>query len=351
MELKYWIARWNNKHALFLISAKEEMELLERLQTENTDFWVFVSGIWAEDAQHHAKFNKWVNKVEYWVVGNGPITSEFLSEMACKAHLSGTEVIDLDTFFLRTSVLVPATSSELNHLLSSKGVHQDLWIRTYLGIKYALEPLVALSILIAFSPILLFVAIAVKFTSAGPIIYSQERVGLNGRVFRIYKFRSMLVDSERGVPTWSSTSKTDPNLTPIGTFLRGSHLDELPQLWNIVRGEVSFIGPRPERPEFVAKLSESIPLFKLRTLLKPGISGWAQIHQGYANTVEDSKKKLELDFYYLMKHSPSLDFKIVLKTLSVLTSGGTEQIKRARANRSRLSLILQKVLKPVKVTP
>ena len=268
--------------------------------------------------------------------------------MICKSHLAGVNVIDLDTCLVRTCTTVPANATELIHLLSTQGVHQNPLIRFYISVKYTLEPLIAMVIFLLSSPILFLVALAVKFTSSGPVIYSQERVGLKGKIFRIYKFRSMLVDAEKGIPTWSTASKTTPNLTPIGAFLRGCHLDELPQLWNIIRGDVSFIGPRPERPEFVNQLSSSICLFKLRTLIKPGISGWAQINQGYANTVSDSQKKLELDFYYIMKHSPALDLKIAFRTLSVLISGGTEEIKRAKTSRLKLSHVLHKPLKTMK---
>jgi lipopolysaccharide/colanic/teichoic acid biosynthesis glycosyltransferase len=148
----------------------------------------------------------------------------------------------------------------------------------------------------------------------------------------------MQENAEGGVAAWSSASKTDSKLTRIGGFLRSAHLDELPQLWNIVRGEVSFIGPRPERPEFVKELTERYPLFKLRPLVKPGVTGWAQTQQGYANSYSDSLRKLELDLFYIIKFSPLLDFKIALKTIAIIFMGGTEGLKRAR--QARLSPLL-----------
>ena len=147
----------------------------------------------------------------------------------------------------------------------------------------------------------------------------------------------MRVDAEKGIPTWAAATQSDPSLTLIGGFLRASHLDELPQLWNVIRGEVSFVGPRPERPEFVKQLTEVFPLFRLRTLVKPGITGWAQIQQGYANSFADSLRKLELDLFYIMKHSVRLDLQILMKTFLVLFTGGTEAIKRKRTSRSRMA--------------
>jgi len=321
LNLKYLIVRIRGKRILFTITAEEAVPLLERIQL----------GIGASRITEISPrgLERSLERIERWIVTTKPVDSETLSRLICKAHLSGVQIGALDSFLLEElDPVVPANSPQLIHLLARHGVHQGVGLKLYTQVKYLLEPLIAFVFFLLLSPILLAVAIAVKLSSPGPVIYSQKRVGFHDRVFRIYKFRSMRHNAENGKAAWALASKNDPSLTPIGAFLRSSHLDELPQLWNIIRGDLSFIGPRPERPEFVRELSEQFPLFKLRPLLKPGITGWAQIKQGYANTIEDSRKKLELDLFYLVKHSPKLDLKICLMTFAVLVSGGTEEIKR-----------------------
>ncbi|MBC7396949.1 MAG: sugar transferase [Bdellovibrionales bacterium] len=345
MALKYLIARWSGKRILFTVLPEEETYLQERISEELDDSHVILHGTWSEDQAMMRKLGRWMKHIDRWIMTSQDVDSEIMGNAICDAHVSGLKVGDLDSFLLEIDPTVPANSRQLIHLLSTKGVHQNRAMKFYGSLRDAFEPFLALVIFFIFSPIILIVALTVRLSSEGPIIYSQERVGLRGRIFRIYKFRSMKVDAEKGVATWAAASKSDPSLTVIGGLLRASHLDELPQLWNVIRGDVSFIGPRPERPEFVKQLIEVFPLFRLRTLVKPGITGWAQIQQGYANSFADSLRKLELDLFYIMKHSPSLDFKILLRTISVLLSGGTEAIKRNRVARSRMAHLAMVKLK------
>lgn len=172
-------------------------------------------------------------------------------------------------------------------------------------------------------PLMLLVAIAVRLTSQGPILYRQTRVGLNGRLFQVMKFRSMRVDAEKETgAVWAS--KNDTRVTPIGSFLRRTRLDELPQFFNVLRGDMSLVGPRPERPEFVQTLSEIIPYYRQRLSVKPGITGWAQINHRYGDTIEDTVIKLEYDLYYIKNISLSLDLYIIFQTLKtvILSRGG-----------------------------
>ena len=167
----------------------------------------------------------------------------------------------------------------------------------------------------------LITAIMVKVSSRGPAIFKQTRVGLANRPFTIYKFRSMRQDAEKFGAQWAT--ENDPRITRVGTFIRLVRLDELPQLINVFRGEMSFIGPRPERPEFEQELSKEIPHYNLRHLVKPGLTGWAQVKYRYGSSVEDSATKLMYDLYYVKNISPVLDMKIVLKTvLTILTKSG-----------------------------
>ena len=166
-------------------------------------------------------------------------------------------------------------------------------------------------------PIMALVAILVRLTSAGPALYSQVRVGLHGEPFRVFKFRSMRLDAEAATgAVWAI--KDDPRITAFGRFLRKSRLDELPQLFNVVKGEMSVVGPRPERPEFVTTLSEQIPFFPHRHCVRPGITGWAQINHKYGDTLQDTVTKLEYDLYYIKNLSPVLDFYIMFQTVKVM---------------------------------
>jgi lipopolysaccharide/colanic/teichoic acid biosynthesis glycosyltransferase len=163
-------------------------------------------------------------------------------------------------------------------------------------------------------------AIAIKLDSAGPMLYSQERVGENGRVFKIYKFRSMRTDAEQsGKPIWAKNG--DDRITRAGRFIRKTRLDELPQLWNVMRGDMSFVGPRPERPFFVDQLAKEIPFYLQRHALKPGITGWAQVKYRYGSTVEDAMEKLRYDLYYIKHLSVFFDLTIVLDTVKVILFG------------------------------
>lgn len=174
------------------------------------------------------------------------------------------------------------------------------------------------------APLMLLTALAVKLSSPGPILYRQPRVGLNGALFVLSKFRSMYADAEaRTGAVWAA--KDDPRITPVGRWLRRLRLDELPQLFNVLRGDMAIVGPRPERPEFVKILAEKIPYYRQRHCVKPGITGWAQINHKYGDTIEDTITKLEYDLYYIKHLSPSLDAYIIFHTLkTMLRSRGSQ---------------------------
>jgi lipopolysaccharide/colanic/teichoic acid biosynthesis glycosyltransferase len=171
--------------------------------------------------------------------------------------------------------------------------------------------------------VIVLVAIAVKWTSPGPALYRQERVGLRGRTFRVIKFRSMRQDAEKNTgAVWAT--KGDSRVTPIGGFLRRTRLDEVPQLWNVLKGDMSFVGPRPERPEFVASLTEEIPFYGQRHTVRPGLTGWAQIRYTYGASIEDALEKLQYDLFYIKNMSIALDLFIIANTVKtvVMRKGG-----------------------------
>jgi sugar transferase (PEP-CTERM system associated) len=176
---------------------------------------------------------------------------------------------------------------------------------------------VGLISLVLAAPLIPFIILAIKLDSTGPAVYRQERVGRGGKVFRCYKFRSMRPDAEADKgPTWADDD--DPRITNVGRFLRTSRLDEIPQLWCVLKGDMAFVGPRPERPEFVKWLTEEIPYYNVRHLVRPGITGWAQIKYKYGNTIEDAREKLQYDLFYIKNASIGLDVLIMFQTIKIL---------------------------------
>ncbi|MGB0715893.1 MAG: exopolysaccharide biosynthesis polyprenyl glycosylphosphotransferase [Phycisphaerae bacterium] len=186
-------------------------------------------------------------------------------------------------------------------------------------VQRAIDVIAAVVGLCLTAPFWPIIALAVKLCDGGPSFYSQERVGQNGRVFRLHKFRTMRVNAENGKSVWASPN--DPRVTRIGRFLRKSRLDELPQLYNVLIGNMSIVGPRPERPDIVEELTRKIPYYAERHLVKPGITGWAQISYRYGASIEDSKRKLQFDLYYLKHMSMELDIVIILRTIGTFLKG------------------------------
>jgi lipopolysaccharide/colanic/teichoic acid biosynthesis glycosyltransferase len=193
-----------------------------------------------------------------------------------------------------------------------------LWWRLIL--KRDVDIILAALAILATSPVLLVVALAVKLDSKGPVIYAQERLGRFGEPFKILKFRTMRVDAEASGPMWS-TGDQDPRMTRLGGFLRKSHLDELPQLFNVLVGHMSLVGPRPERPCFVGDLNRFVPGYDQRLLIKPGITGLAQVHYHYDQSIADVKRKLRFDLLYIRRMCLALDVRILFWTMFVVATG------------------------------
>jgi exopolysaccharide biosynthesis polyprenyl glycosylphosphotransferase len=187
----------------------------------------------------------------------------------------------------------------------------------YVAVRRGLDLLLAALGLALAAPLGLLVAVAVKLESRGPVLYRQERVGRNGRLFTLAKFRSMRVDAEAGSgPVWADAD--DPRITRVGRWLRKLRIDEIPQLWSVIRNDMSLVGPRPERPYFVAELERQIPGYGQRHVVKPGITGWAQINYSYGNSTDDAFIKLQYDLYYVKHRSLALDIAILLRTVKVV---------------------------------
>nr|WP_227549559.1 TIGR03013 family XrtA/PEP-CTERM system glycosyltransferase [Marinobacter salsuginis] len=186
--------------------------------------------------------------------------------------------------------------------------------------KRMLDLSISLTLLVIMLPFIVLTALAVFFETGRPVLYSQKRVGLLGKEFRIYKFRSMRQDAEKdGKARWASAN--DDRVTRVGAFIRNTRLDELPQIYNVIKGEMSIVGPRPERPEFVSELKEKIPFYDTRHYVKPGLMGWAQLKYPYGASVEDARGKLEYDLYYSKNHSFVMDLLIMIQTVEVILLG------------------------------
>ncbi len=235
----------------------------------------------------------------------------------CK--MDGVTVIDMMTFFERETGKVKLELVNPSWLFMSDGFRIS---NVSLALKRSLDILISLLFLPIFLPFMLVIVIAIWLESRGqgPVIYSQTRVGDGGKEFQIYKFRSMSVDAEQdGVAQWAK--KHDARVTRVGALIRKIRLDELPQLFNIIKGDMSFVGPRPERPEFVKELEEQYPYYRERHRLRPGLTGWAQIRYEYGSNSEDAFEKLQYDLYYTKNFSIFLDLLIILHTIEVVLMG------------------------------
>jgi sugar transferase (PEP-CTERM system associated) len=237
-------------------------------------------------------------------------------EALVRAKLSGVKVEEATTTYERLTGKIMLENLKPSGLIFSDGFGVS---RPRLILKRAVDiVLSSIGLVIGTIPMLL-TAIAVRLESGSPILYRQQRVGQHARVFTLFKFRSMRVDAEGDVPIWAREG--DDRVTKVGRIIRTTRLDELPQLWNVLRGDMSFVGPRPERPYFVEMLSSRIPFFHERHAVKPGITGWAQVKYRYGASVEDAMEKLRYDLYYIKHTSIVFDLTIVFDTVKVILSG------------------------------
>jgi sugar transferase (PEP-CTERM system associated) len=246
-------------------------------------------------------------------------SSDFPTKELIDCKMSGINVLELVTFFERRAGKIRLDMMNPSWMYLSEGFHISAVRR--MG-KRVFDIIVVLLLLPLTLPFMLIVSLAIIIESGGrgPVLYSQVRVKQDGEPFRIYKFRSMATDAEKdGVARWAT--KNDSRITRVGNILRKCRLDELPQLFNVLNGDMSFVGPRPERPEFVEKLAETIPYYEERHRVKPGLTGWAQVCYSYGDTREDSIEKLQYDMYYVKNYSVLLDLLILLQTAEVVMLG------------------------------
>ncbi|HSL22763.1 MAG TPA: TIGR03013 family XrtA/PEP-CTERM system glycosyltransferase [Vicinamibacterales bacterium] len=234
--------------------------------------------------------------------------------------LDGVAFAHLATVYEEYTGKISVENLRPSWLIFSRGFRKS---RLLQAVKRTMDMAGAAAGILLTLPIMLGAAAAVRLTSPGPVLYQQQRVGQHGRAFILYKFRSMRAGAERETgPVWAA--RDDDRITPVGRFIRRTRIDELPQLWNVLRGDMSLVGPRPERPEFVQALMREIPFYGQRHVVKPGLTGWAQVRYAYGNSVEDAMEKLQYDLFYIKNMSFGLDVFIVFKTIqTVVLQRGT----------------------------
>lgn len=232
-------------------------------------------------------------------------------------RLKGIPIEECHTFYERLMSKISIVNLRPSWILFSQGFQRTTWI---MFTKRAMDIIASFVGLVLSAPITLITAIAIKLESPGPVLYCQERVGQNEEPFMLYKFRSMVCDAEaKSGPSWAG--KNDPRVTRVGRLIRKLRVDEIPQMINVLKGEMSFVGPRPERPFFVAQLKEKIPYYQFRFSVKPGITGWAQISYPYGDSEADAIEKLQYDLYYTKYLFPLFDLQILFETIKVILLG------------------------------
>jgi exopolysaccharide biosynthesis polyprenyl glycosylphosphotransferase len=224
----------------------------------------------------------------------------------------GVNFLDFATAFEEIAEKIPVSMVSKNWFLKNLREGEK---KIYDKFKRIFDLTLALIILSLTFPFWPLISLAIKIEDGGPVFYKQERIGKNKKIFKLVKFRSMIPEAEKGEPKWAEIE--DQRITKVGKFLRRFHLDEIPQMINVIRGDISLVGPRPERPEFVEKLEKEIPHYNLRHIIKPGFTGWAQIKFRYARSIMDSLEKFQYDLYYIKNRSLFLDLKILLKTFQL----------------------------------
>lgn len=331
---------WHNRYPLLLrvpgISKKvlvfgvgplaQQMEMLISMSNTGYVFEGFVSPgreydpdsrdplIASVDTLLAAAENRKVNKI---VISLSERRGVFPVREILRCKLKGIEIVDAVTFYEDVTGKLMVENINPSWFIFSGGFKLTQFMR---GMKRVLDVILSLTGIILFLPFAPIIAVMIKLDSPGPVLFKQLRVGVGEKTFHLYKFRTMRQDAEKNSgAVWAT--EDDPRITRVGRFLRKSRLDEVPQLFNVLRGDMSFVGPRPERPEFVNKLNERVPYYATRHTVKPGVTGWAQVKYPYGASEEDALEKLRYDLFYIKNYSLLLDLVIILETVKVVLFG------------------------------
>ncbi len=306
-----------NQKWLFLISPQLKDSLASELKARGLyaqcEFLQVTEGAFAE-VLNRMKEN-WSALVLALVDEDKLLIDKKLGHELMEARFRNLPIVDLAKFYEKSFQKVPADFLGHQWFILNDGFNLVTAL-SQIRMKRLTDLMLSFGLLCLVWPVMIFVAVLIKLDSRGPIFYRQIRTGFKGRNFEVMKFRSMRTDAEKNGAVWAQAN--DSRVTRMGQFIRLTRIDELPQLFNVFRGEMSFIGPRPERPEFDQMLEKEIPHYALRYLVRPGITGWAQVMYPYGASVEDAKQKLEYDLYYIKNYRLWLDFIIVLRTIKIV---------------------------------
>jgi exopolysaccharide biosynthesis polyprenyl glycosylphosphotransferase len=331
-----FVADWVGRRALggervLLVGTGPSIPLLAEAMKQRGCLPLKMSGVVVEDVNTHAGMLAFATcghlgefeavtrsfRPDRIAIGLHPTAVPLSSKKLYELRRSGIRVEDATELYEALTGRVPVELVAVERMAYGRGFGQS---KLSLVVYRAIGSLAAMLGMIVLTPLFLLIGIAIKLNSRGPILYKQERVGAFGKTFNTLKFRSMRIDAEKlSGPVWATDN--DPRVTAVGRFLRKVRMDELPQLWNVVRGEMHFVGPRPERPHFVEMLSEHIAYYDLRHSIPPGITGWAQVCASYGSNIEESRVKLEYDLFYLKNRSPLFDLLILFKTVKIAVFG------------------------------
>lgn len=303
-----WLVLIDEKDKVFFEGDRERLGFQGQIQ--------FFNPVKSSIADLDVQLNKLWSGV---VVGvrSSQVSSDVL-QILMQAKFSGHGVMDLGRFYEKHWLKVPVYFLDPEWFISSEGF-ESISHPVALRVKRIFDIILSIVIFVPALPLMLLTAVLVKLESPGPVIYKQIRTGKNGHLFSIYKFRSMRSDAEKDGAKWAQ--KNDSRITRVGKFIRLTRLDELPQLWNVLKGDMSFVGPRPERPEFNEMLAKEIPFYNLRHMMQPGLTGWAQVLYPYGASVDDSREKLQYELYYAKHYNLMMDLIIFLKTIRVVLFG------------------------------
>lgn len=310
---KKWLSQHSQSQFLFLVSPEYfsflKSDLLKNTFLPDSEFLT--------DLLNPAELQKIKNKNWNTIVvalKDQEISAE-LSGVLIEKRFSGIRVWDLIEFYERQWKKVPVYYLGPHWFILSKGFNL-VGNLILLRLKRIFDLALAMLIGILSLPVMIITALVIRLDSEGPALFSQIRTGLDGRNFLLHKFRSMRTDAEKEGAQWAK--ENDSRITKVGHFIRKTRLDELPQVWNVIVGDMSFIGPRPERPEFIKDLEKQLPFYQMRHLVRPGLTGWAQILYPYGASIEDAKEKLQFELFYIKNYSLLMDFSILLRTVRVV---------------------------------
>lgn len=315
---KYLILNYSKIRPKLLFIGENEYKQEIKEEIIKSKLFNLVSELTKEDAKELIEY---IEKHRIDIVvdfDSGILKNELIANYLFNKKLEGFKFFNFKGFYEKIFYKLPIKALKKKYFLLENGFssYQD---QVKKNIKRLFDICFAVVILIPSIPIMIIAAIIIKLESKGPVIYSQERIGENNKPFKIYKFRSMRSDSEKDGPAWAK--EKDNRVTKFGNIMRKTRIDELPQLYNVIVGEMSFVGPRPERQFFIDTLEKEIPYYNLRHIVKPGLTGWAQVKYPYGASVEDAYRKLQYDLYYIKRYSLSFDILIILDTIKIVIFG------------------------------